>query len=47
MMNGQTKENAAMTGIVIHNAQDIIDALEKHPEFLEQVGNYILTKRMV
>ena len=36
-----------MTGIVIHNAQDIIDALERHPEFLEQVRNHILTKRLL
>ena len=47
MINEQNKENAAMTGIVIHNAQDIIDALEKHPEFLEQVRNHILTKRLL
>ena len=36
-----------MTGIVIHNAQDIIDALERHPEFLIQVRNHILTKRLL
>ena len=36
-----------MTGIVIHNAQDIIDALERHPEFLSQVRNHILTKRLL
>ena len=36
-----------MTGIIIHNAQDIIDALERHPEFLTQVRNHILTKRLL
>ena len=36
-----------MTEIVIHNAQDIIDALEQHPEFLTQVRNHILTKRLL
>ena len=36
-----------MTEIVIHNAQDIIDALERHPEFLAQVRNHILTKRLL
>ena len=36
-----------MTGIIIHNAQDIIDALEQHPEFLAQVRNHILTKRLL
>ena len=47
MISGKTGENAAMTGIVIHNAQDIIDALEQHPEFLPQVGNHIMTKRLL
>ena len=47
MMDGKTEEQTAMTGIVIHNAQDIIDALERHPEFLEQVRNHILTKRLL
>ena len=36
-----------MPEIVIRTAQDIIDALEQNPEFLNRVRNHILTKRLL
>ena len=41
----QPAGRAEMNEIVVRTAQDIIDALELNPEFLNRVRNHILTKR--